>query len=266
VTVVLEEQSRAASQQRVIAQFTGADPTTLPGELRNILEAAMVNAPRSLQERIGPSELGIECDRCLAHKLAGTPERPEAAWLPQIGTAVHEWAETVMLRHEHVRGTLGMPGRFLPECRVTVGFVGGVEISGSTDVFDTHSGTVVDWKVVGTTTLKAAKAHGASLQYQRQAHLYGKGWEDAGYQVRSVLIYFLPRNAMTLGDAYPWQADYDRQIALATLLRANEIALAIHDHGLEQVLAGMPEHDFTGFSCKKFATPTTNNDAPFGAI
>jgi hypothetical protein len=266
VTAVLEEQSRAASERRVIAQFIGADPGTVPSELRSILEAAMLNAPRSLQERIGPSELGIECGRCLAHKLAGTPERPEAAWLPQIGTAVHEWAETVMLRHEHVRGTLGMPGRFLPECRVTVGVVGGVEISGSTDVFDTHTGTVVDWKVVGTTTLKAAKAHGASLQYQRQAHLYGKGWEDAGYQVRSVLIYFLPRNAMTLADAYPWQTNYDRQNALATLLRANEIALAIHDHGLDKVLAGIPEHDFTGFSCKKFATPTTNNDAPFGAL
>jgi len=249
------------------ALFTGDDPALVPTQLRAILEAAMINAPRSLQKRIGPSELGIECGRCLAHKLAGTPERPEAAWLPQIGSAVHAWCEEVFLSHEFTRAALGMSGRYLPENRVTVGTVGGVQISGSTDVLDIASGTVVDWKVVGTTTLKAAKAHGASLQYQRQAHLYGKGWEDAGYQVRSVLIYFLPRNAMTLGDAYPWQTNYDRAIAEETLVRADDIADAIDDRGLEAVLASMPEHDFTGFSCKKFATPTTtNNDAPFGAL
>jgi len=248
------------------ALFTGADPALVHTELRAILEAAMTNAPRSLQKAIGPSELGIECGRCLAHKLAGTPERPEAAWLPQIGSAVHAWCEEVFLSHEFTRAALGMPGRYLPENRVTVGTVGGVEISGSTDVLDIASGTVVDWKVVGTTTLKSAKAHGASLQYQRQAHLYGKGWEDAGFQVRSVLIYFLPRNAMTLGDAYPWQADYNRQNALDTLARADDIADAIDDRGLDQVLAGMPEHDFTGFSCKKFATPKVNTDAPFGAL
>ena len=248
------------------ALFTGADPGLVHTELRVILEAAIINDPRSLQVAIGPSALGAECGRCLVHMLAGTPERPEAAWLPTIGKAVHEWAEGVFLRHEFTRAALGMSGRYLPECRVTVGVVGGVEISGSTDVFDTHTGTVVDWKVVGTTTLKAAKAHGASLQYQRQAHLYGKGWEDAGYTVKSVLIYFLPRNAMTLGDAYPWQTNYDRAVAEETLARADDIADAIDDRGLDQVLASMPEHDFTGFSCKKFATPTTNNTAPFGAI
>jgi len=250
----------------VAAQFTGTDPSTVAHELRSIVEAAIINDPRSLQTAIGPSGLGNECDRCLAHDLAGTPERPEAAWLPFIGRAVHSTLEEIFLNHEYTRAALGMPGRYLPENRVTVGTVGGVEISGSTDVLDIASGTVVDWKVVGTTTLKTAKAHGASLQYQRQAHLYGKGWEDAGYTVKSVLIYFLPRNSQTLGAAYPWQADYDRQVALDALVRANAIADAITALGLEQVLAGMPEHTFTGFSCKKFATPTTNNDAPFGAL
>lgn len=256
----------APTDAATAALFTGADPALVHTELRAILEAAMVNAPRSLQRRIGPSELGIECERCLAHKLAGTPERPEAAWLPQIGSAVHAWCEEVFLGHEFTRAALGMPGRYLPENRVTVGTVNGVEISGSTDVLDIASGTVVDWKVVGTTTLKSAKAHGASLQYQRQAHLYGKGWEDAGYTVKSVLIYFLPRNAMTLGAAYPWQATYDRRVAEGVLVRADGIAKAIAALGLDQVLAGLPEHTFTGFSCKKFATPNTTTDAPFGDV
>jgi len=250
----------------IAAHFTGEDPTQVWKQVRHILEASMMNAPRTLQERIGPSELGVECDRCLAHMLAGTPQRPEAAWLPQIGSACHEWAEGVMLRHELTRADLGIPGRYLPECEVTVGVVGGVEITGHTDLFDLASGTVCDYKVVGKTTLTKAKSKGASLQYQRQAHLYGKGWADAGYTVKSVAIFFLPRNAMTLGDTYSWQADYDQTIAEATLARADTIAKNIAAHGLDQVLAQMPEHDFTGFSCKKFATPTTNNDAPFGVL
>ena len=248
------------------AHFTGEDPALVPTQLRTIIEAAMVNAPRSLQKRIGPSELGIECGRCLAHKLAGTPERPEAAWLPQIGTAVHEWLEGVFLRHELTRANLGMPGRYLPENRITVGVINGMDISGSIDVLDIASGTVVDWKIVGTTTLKSAKAHGASLQYQRQAHLYGKGWEDAGYTVKSVLIYFLPRNSISLSDAVPWQAPYDRQVALDTIARADNLARSIAAQGLDAVLAGLPEHTFEGFSCKKFATPNTNTAAPFGAL
>jgi len=235
-------------------------------DARHVIEAAMLNAPRTLQTRIGPSELGNPCDRCLTHKLAGTPERPEAAWLPQIGTAVHEWLEGVFLRHEFTRTDLGMPGRWLPEHRVTVGTVGGVEISGSTDLFDTQTGTVIDFKVVGATTLKKAKAHGASLIYTRQAMLYGKGWQDDGYTVNTVMILFLPRNSVSLSDTYPWSAPYDRQVALDTLARADDIADAIDDRGFEQVLAGMPEHTFDEFSCKRFATPNLNTDAPFGAL
>jgi hypothetical protein len=235
-------------------------------DLRGIIEASMLNAPRSLQKRIGPSELGNPCTACLAHKLAGTPERPEAAWLPQIGTACHEWLEGVFLRHEFTRADLSLQGRFLPEHEVTVGVVGGVSITGSTDLFDTHTGTVVDWKVVGTSTINKAKAHGASLTYQRQAHLYGKGWTADGYTVNTVMIVFLPRNAISLADTYVWSAPYDPQVALDTLERADGLAKAIAIHGLTTVLAGLPEHTFDEFSCKRFASPTINADAPFGAL
>lgn len=235
-------------------------------DIRGIVEAAIINAPRSLQTRIGPSELGNPCDRCLAHKLAGTPERPEAAWLPFIGTAVHTELECIFLRHEITRADLGMSGRWFPEHRVTVGTVGGVEISGSTDLFDTETGTVIDFKCVGDTTIKKAKAHGASLVYSRQAQLYAKGWADDGYDVNTTTILYLPRNSLSLSSTYVWSAPYDRQVAIDTLARADTIAAAITTLGLDQVLAGMPEHTFEEFSCKRFATPTVNNDAPFGAL
>jgi hypothetical protein len=228
-----------------------ADPKHTAHELRTIIEAAIEHQPRSLQLAIGPSELGNECERCLAHKLAGTPESRDAAWLPFIGTAVHEQLEQIILAHENTRASLGMPGRFLTENRVTVGQVGGVAITGSTDLFDTHTGTVIDWKCVGTTTLRKAKGSGASTVYRRQAHLYGKGWQDAGYTVNTVLIYFLPRNAVSLADGCPWAEPYDRADAEATLQRADNLAKAVGALGLEQVLAGLPPHHGDGFSCRR---------------
>ena len=252
----------------VAAQFTGEDPSGLPRELRAILEAAMIHHPRSLQQRIGPSELGNPCDRCLAHKLGGTPDRPEAAWLPQIGTAVHEWAEMVLLRHEAARAKLGMPGRFLLEHQITVGQIRGEAITGCSDVFDTHTGTVVDWKVVGATTLKQAKAHGPSLGYQRQAHLYGKGWQDAGFAVTTVCVYYLPRNAVSLSESYAWVMPYSRQVAQATLDHANVLADRIAHHGLMAVLEQLPAHTGAEFSCKRapdYRAPSNNPSDPFGS-
>ena len=250
-------------------QYVGpADPKATARELRTIIEAAITHQPRTLQTAIGPSELGNECERCLAHKLAGTPESRDAAWLPFIGTAVHEQLEQIILAHENTRASLGMPGRFLAENRVTVGTVAGIPVTGSTDLFDTHTGTVIDWKVVGATTLRKAKGCGASLVYSRQANLYGKGWEDAGYKVNHVLIYFLPRNAVSLSDGFAWDAPYDRADAEATLARADRLANAINAVGLDTVLAGLPAHHGDGFSCRRmpdYTAPThTDPSNPFG--
>jgi hypothetical protein len=228
----------------------------------------MVSVPRHTQKLIGPSELGNPCDRCLAHRLGGTPQRPQAAWLPQIGTAVHEWAEMVLLRHEAARAKLGMPGRFLLEHQVTVGQIRGEDITGCSDVFDTHTGTVVDWKVVGGTTLKQAKAHGPSPGYQRQAHLYGKGWQDAGFHVTTVCVYYLPRNAVSLSESYAWMDPYSRQVAEVTLLRADLLAARIAAEGMLPVLEQLPPHTGQEFTCKRapdYRTPTTNPSDPFGS-
>ena len=59
-------------------------------EIRLIIEAHIANQPRSLQKEIGPSELGTDCLHCLAARLAGWEKRQSAAWLPFIGTCVHE--------------------------------------------------------------------------------------------------------------------------------------------------------------------------------
>lgn len=238
---------------------TTASRVTLPPEraipdLQAILEHAIANDERTLQTELGPSELGTDCDRCLIHMLAGTPADEGAPWLPTIGRAVHEWAEVALIRHLMTTGS----DRYLPEGRVAVGQLRGVDITGSSDVLDIHTGTVVDYKLVGTTTLKkvkAAKGH-PGLTYARQANLYGRGWALAGYDVRSVAVWFLPRNGFRISDGHVWQTPYDEQVALDALERANRLAGFVDTFGVDTVLASAPPHTGTEFSCERYgATP-----------
>lgn len=226
--------------------------TDLKDEMHAIVEASMAYHPRSLQKRIGPSQLGTECTRCLAHWLAGDEERTELAWLPWIGTAAHERLELLMTENNNVRLTLGMEWRWITEATVTVGTVGGVEITGSTDLFDPATGTVLDYKCTGTTTLRKAKAHGPSQQYRTQAALYSLGWMAQGYDVKKNVIWFLPRNAISLRDGYWWESIPDLSAAREALDRANALHDAIQQLGAQPVVDAQPEHT-DDFSCKRWA-------------
>lgn len=204
----------------------GSDPRLLQQELLWSINAAIQNQPRSLQKAIGPSEIGDPCDRCLALKLAGQTPQPEAqggAWLPYIGTAVHAQLADVFDAHD----------RWLVEQRVDVGMIAGAIISGSADLFDPVTGTVIDWKVVGKTTLDKARRHGPTDVYRAQAHLYGRGFTNAGHHVERVAIYYLPRNAINLGAGHFWSEPYDEQVAVNALKRAEALHAAVTTLGLE---------------------------------
>lgn len=237
---------------------------TLPPEathrdLRAVIEHAVMNDPRTLQVALGPSEIGLGCDRCLAHLLAGHAETElTIPWLPTIGNAVHDWLETTFLQHLMRTGS----DRYLPEVTVNVGQLRGVDIKGHSDLFDAHTGTTVDWKIVGATTLKKVKT-GPTVTYRNQLHLYGLGMERAGWDVRHVAIWFLPRNAMSIDAGRYWTEAYDRSRAEAALARANAIAAGVDALGIEAVLAQMPAHTGAEFTCTKWAgdgapTPDTS--------
>lgn len=216
---------------------TADTPEVVFEELRHFITDAIVNAPRSLQRRIGPSEIGEPCKRRLILKLAGTipPER-EPAWKPFVGTAIHAQLEQIMTR---ANDTLWSDApRFLTEQRVSVGEIMGEEITGSTDLFDTATLTVVDWKSCGPNRMKHYRRHGASETYRAQGHLYGRGWQRAGYAVRNVMIVFLPRDG-ELREAFQWSEPYNEQVATAALDRANglaHLAALYGSDGLEELL------------------------------
>ena len=108
---------------------------------------------------------------------------------------------------------------------MNVGEIDGETITGSCDVFDRVTGTVIDWKTTGPTMLKKYVRKGPGPEYRVQAHLYGRGWQRRGMTVRNVMIVFLPRNG-ELHEAHIWHEPYDEQVAIDGLTRASGIAVA----------------------------------------
>lgn len=244
-----------------LSRGINVDPDRTWAEYRAIIEAGIAGHERSQQRRIGPSGIGVECDACLAHMLAQTPENraPASEWLPTIGTAVHAW-----LAEQFMGANAGLPVgaiRYLVEGTVSVGVIAGEDITGSSDLFDLWSGEVTDWKITGDNTINRVRADGhPGNQYRVQAHLYGRGWQRRGATVNRVRVAFLPRNHASLDRAHIWSEPYDEQIALVALERADRIGSDIREYGLDTVLNSLPPHS-GGYSCRRYgaapAAPAT---------
>jgi hypothetical protein len=206
-----------------------------------------------MQKVIGPSEIGSECDRCLGHKLAGTPKRQDADWQPYVGVAVHAQLERIFLANP--------ASRWVSEERVMVGHIDGAEIWGTCDLFDHTELCVVDFKTASKTQLQSAKANGPSRQYQIQAHLYGRGWQLYGFTPRTVSLCFLPRDGM-LHQTFWWSEPYDEQIAVAALKRADALAQAIRIIGADTILPTLQRATDKCWDCERGRYPTYPTDPP----
>lgn len=222
---------------------------------------AITNHPRSLQKRIGPSEVGDPCARKLLYKLTGTPERDlPPNWRATVGTGGHMWQEETFDRANLTFATSSStPGveRWLIEERVTVGVdANGNPITGSCDLFDRATGTVIDHKFVGPKQLRKYKAQGPSDTYRVQAHLYGQGYVNAGLTVNAVAISFLPRDG-DLADAYWWSEPFNPQIAANAMQRLQGLQI-IHGALGDQAFAAVDTADSYCNGCpfRTYATGT----------
>lgn len=218
-------------------------------ELFGLVEKAIVGQPRNTQKRIGPSEIGTPCDRRIGYRLAGVPQVNErgVAWKPYVGTSIHEQFATVIARHEMQRFYVVEPDAVTPryrvEERISVGEVNGVEIQGSCDLFDEHRGEVWDWKFTTRNQIREHyRPHGPGDQYRIQAHLYGRGWQRAGKDVRTVGVIFMTRDG-EFTDRHVWHEPYDEQVAVDALERAGSIALALEALGPEFTIPTLPTAD-----------------------
>lgn len=194
----------------------GGDPDLLYRELEWLITESISSAPRTVQTALGPSEVGDPCARRIGHKLLGTTERimppNHKAW---IGTQMHVgYAGILDENNLACAPAMGGQERWLVEVRVDVGD----GVSGTADVYDRVTATVVDWKTCGRTMLRKYRANGPGSAYTIQAHLYGLGLIRAGHPVDHVMIVFLPRQG-ELAEAYVWHEPFDRDLAEAALQR-----------------------------------------------
>jgi hypothetical protein len=214
-----------------VAKTSGSDDTgeILAERIAALIVDTALNSPRSLQKRLGPSEVGDPCERRLTYKLLDWPKANEhqdpAANI--IGTGFHTWMEEAFTRRQTVLPD-GRP-RYKVEERVTVrdSTAPGAVIAGSTDLFDRLTGTVWDWKLVGISSLDDYRRKGPGPQYRTQAHLYGLGQENAGEQVERVAICFVGRYHELR--VHVWTEPYDRQIAEQGLARLDRIRQQLVD-------------------------------------
>lgn len=180
------------------------------------------NRPRQLQKAVGCSSLGTDCDRKLGYQVLGLngARKSKPGWAATIGTAIHTYLETVFASDDN----------YLTEQPVTVTHKT-LKVPGTVDLYVKDQCAVIDFKLVGETTLRKAKAGQLSRQYAVQVQLYGLGLQQAGHKVKTVGVLFLPRNK-ELDDAHLVTMPFDPKIATMALDRFKLISDAVNRNGV----------------------------------
>lgn len=239
------------TKQRVEHLNAQFDPSTNEHSIREdvmkVIERHISNRPRSLQREIGPSEIGHECGRYVAYKLADVdtinPASKLVAWRPQIGVFVHSGLDEVFTAANSVLD------EWQTEQRVKVAQIpalGGDEaedIYGSGDLYAARTATVLDWKIVGPTTMKKVKAvprgtfapRGASEKYRIQGQSYGIGYVALGLRVQWITIAYLPA-AGELHEAYFHTEPFSPAVAAPSIQRLSATRQLLRAMPLSQAL------------------------------
>lgn len=199
---------------------------------------------RSLQQEIGISEVGSDCRKCVARKLALVYKKPDGSWFPFIGTAVHDALEKGFADR--------WPNEYKLENRLQVHKYKSLNLGGSCDMACLVDGVLIvnDWKIVGERKLKEAAKGKVSSQYRVQAMLYGYGWEQLGETPTHVALSFLPRDK-DLPEAQVVMMRYDKQIALDALKEIEKLIDIAEIMGWDAVIQKQPKASFC-FDCKKY--------------
>ncbi|MEU1810974.1 hypothetical protein [Micromonospora aurantiaca (nom. illeg.)] len=193
-----------------VEEFMKAAPGRLGGntpwasryasDLRRVVVEQANGSARNRQRHLGPSELGVPCDRQVVGKLAGLPATNHVVdpWASVIGTAVHAWLADAFTA---ANSSLPAP-RWLAEQRVTPH----PEHPGTADLYDAAETAVVDHKILGESSMAKVRSNsGPPIHYVIQLLLYGKGYRILGLPVTRVALAAYPRSAASLDGLYVWE-------------------------------------------------------------
>lgn len=201
--------------------------------LRKVIHDYAARAPRTLQQHLGPSELGVMCDRQVAGKMAALPVTNHVVdpWPSIVGTACHAWAADAFdadnLRYPYTR--------WLTETRVTPH----PDHPGTADLYDAVERAVVDHKFLGESSMAKVRKN-PPRKYRAQLMLYGLGYHKLGLPVERVVLAAYPRTAASLDGLYVWeqQTDYANPAsAVHQLLRAVLEQTQVRRQWAEHILA-----------------------------
>lgn len=130
----------------------------------------------------------------------------------------------------------GQSGRFAVE--TPLGFNSRLVPRGTGDLLDRvfAEGTFIDWKFMGTWSLRKLRSSGPSPTYRTQLHTYGLGAQTRGERVKHIALVGMPRQGTSLEDMYVWSEPFNPQIAIDALARVERIGQAVE--------AGTPMQSF----------------------
>lgn len=206
------------------ANESGVDPfaAMIKSKLTEIIVWQDKRNPRSLQEQIGPSEVGDPCQRRVGYRLASVPACNDAfdPWVAVVGTAIHSWMENAVRQWAMVHGEAS--GEWVTEATVQIGEF----LQGHVDLYQSNWRSVIDYKSVGADKMKQVLEHGPEEKHKIQVQCYGLGCELWGLPVEKVALVHLPRSGL-LKNMYVWTGDYDRAVAEAALERMYATALKL---------------------------------------
>lgn len=172
-------------------------------EVRRVVFTHAGQSRRTLQQHLGPSEIGHVCDRQVAGKLAGIARtnHVQDPWPSIVGTSIHAWLEDAFRTENDRLGRL----RWVPEARVTP-FDGH---PGTADLYDADEQAVCDHKCLSPTSMaKIRAAGGPPRHYVVQLLLYARGFRRLGLPVVRVAILAYPRTLSSLDGLYVWDHPY----------------------------------------------------------
>lgn len=172
-------------------------------EITDIIRRYSAHRPRSLQVHLGPSELGVECDRQVVGKLLRIPETNHVVdpWPSFMGTAGHAAMEDVMAWDNAQR----YPGR--PRWHTERRVVPHPDHAGTADLYEW--GVLGDYKFLGDASMDKLKSpKGPPRKYKVQLGMYGLGYIREGFPVNRVALIALPRTKSTLAATYVWESPF----------------------------------------------------------
>lgn len=214
------EQDNPAS----VNPFTTPGDSPLPdlaadikAELTTMVRMYEEFTPRKMQLALGPSDLGVECDRRLAYKIAGiTGYNTGDPWAAFVGSSIHTRLEAVI--RKYAKQTEVRDGHeWLIEQMIQVT----PEIRGRADLV--HGDLVIDIKSASPDVMKKLPDTGPRASYLPQIHAYAYGLNAAGHQITKVAFAFVPRSGR-LDDMYVWADQYRPEIAEKALARVYRFA------------------------------------------